>query len=368
MKITVLSHNLSSNAVLRAHRLALAARQFADVTLIGPVEPSGSWPALPSEPWIRSVPEKRFPSFHRSFLELVEYCDGDALIAVKPHLASFGVALVAAEIKNTPVILDHDDLDIAFTPRELWSEKPSMADLRRPASAVYLSLLTKASSAARAVTVASTALQQKFGGTLLPHGCVTELFDPAKVNREAARRRFGFDAPTVLFAGTPRWHKGLKPLAKAVSRIPGAKLAVFCRDEDLAEMDWKKYPVQRLPLISYTRMPEAIAAADVLAIPQLDTDAARFQMPMKVYDCMAMGKPIVASAVSDLPRVLDGCGRIVPPDNADALSGAIADLLSDKILAEELGDRARERCLRDYSMKRVAEILRGVVEPLLISR
>jgi glycosyltransferase involved in cell wall biosynthesis len=344
------------------------ARQFADVTLIGPVEPAGPWPALPDEPWIRSVPEKRFPAFHRSFLDLVELCDGDVLIAVKPHLASFGTALVAAEIRNTPVLLDHDDLDIAFTPRELWSEKPSMADLRRPASAVYLSLLTKASPAAQAITVASTALQKKFGGTLLPHGCVTELFDPAKVDREAARRTFGFDAPTVLFAGTPRWHKGLKPLAKAVSKIPGAKLAVFCRDEDLAEIDWKKYPVQRLPLIPYTKMPGAIAAADVLAIPQLDTDAARFQMPMKVYDCMAMGKPIVASAVSDLPRVLEGCGRIVAPGDADELSRVIAELLTNKAVAEQLGARARERCLRDYSMECVARILRGTVEPLLVSK
>ena len=206
MKVTVLSHNLSSNAVMRAHRLALAARQFADVVLLGPMEPSGPWPALPKEPWIHSVEEKRFPRFFLSFVELVDAAQGDVLIAVKPHMASFGAALVAAERRDLPVILDLDDFDAAFTPRALWAEKPAVADLRRPASAVYLSLLTKAAPAAAAITVASTALQQRFGGTLVPHGCPTELFDPAAKGRESARREFGFDGPTVLFAGTPREH------------------------------------------------------------------------------------------------------------------------------------------------------------------
>ncbi len=365
MKITILSHNLSSNAALRAHRVAQAAREFAEVKMIGPVESSGLWPALPPEPWIETVRERRFPEFYESFLDLVALCDGDVLIAVKPHFASFGAALVAGEARGVPVILDHDDYDMAFSPRDLWAEKPSMADLRRPASAVYLSLLTKAGGAAAAVTAASTALQKKFGGTLLPHGCVTELFDPAKVDREAARKEFGFTGPTVLFPGTPRQHKGIKTLAKAVRKIDGAQLAVFCRDEDLREEEWAQYPILRLPLIPYPRMAEALAAADVLAVPQTDSKPARHQMPMKVYDCMAMGKPIVATSVSDLPSVLEGCGRIVPPEDYHALREVIRELIANPGGAAEMGARARERCLRDYSMAAVGKILRGVVEGVL---
>jgi hypothetical protein len=41
MKITILSHNLTSNAAMRAHRLGLAARHFADVTVLGPVKHRG---------------------------------------------------------------------------------------------------------------------------------------------------------------------------------------------------------------------------------------------------------------------------------------------------------------------------------------
>jgi len=365
MKIAILSHNLSSNAAMRAHRLAVASRTFAEVKMIGPVERTGLWPALPSETWIKTVEEKRFPRFFLSLLQLVEEADGDVLIAVKPQLASFGTGLIAAEQRQIPLILDHDDLDVAFTPRAEWAERRSMADLRRPSSAIYVSLLTKASQGAAAITVASTALQKRFGGTLIPHGSITEIFTPDKINREKVRREFGFTGPTILFAGTPRWHKGLKPLAKAVSKVPGAQLAVLCRPEDLSEAQWKRYPLLRLPMISYREFPKLLAAADVVAIPQLDTETSRHQMPMKVYDCMAMAKPIVASAISDLPTTLEGCGRLVPPGDVSKLAEAISELLNNPAESRILGERARARCLTDYSIQSFGEKLREVVDRVI---
>jgi len=350
---------------MRAHRLALAASRFAEVKLIGPVEGKGLWPALPSDTSIQTVEEKRFPRFFLSLLQLVEAADGDVLMAVKPCLASFGAALIAAEQRQVPVLLDHDDLDVAFVPRNEWAEHPSMADLRRPSSAVYLSLLTKASRGASGITVASTALQKKFGGTLIPHGSATEQFNPSNVAREKVRHEFGFTGPTVLFAGTPRWHKGLKPLAKAVSKVAGARLAVLCRPEDLCEPQWQRYPLLRLPMISYLDFPKLLAAADLVAIPQLDTEISRHQMPMKVYDCMAMARPIVASAISDLPATLEGCGRLVPPGDVGRLAEAIADLLSHPEEAHALGERARARCLELYSMESVSDKLRSAVDRVL---
>lgn len=361
MKITILSHNLSSNAVMRAHRLAQAARTFADVNLIGPVERDGAWAALPHEPWIIATPKMRFPEFYPSFIDLVEAAAGDVLIAVKPHLASFGVALVAAERREVPVVLDLDDLDVALAPRPDWATNPSMSDLSRPGSAIYVSLLTKATGAAAAITVSSTALQRRFGGTLVPHGCDTELFDPARVSGERARRSFGFASPIVLFPGTPRSHKGLEPLARAVTQVPGARLAVTCRPKDLAAPKWERFPIERIPVVPYTSLPELLAAADIVAIPQLDSEPARYQMPMKVFEAMAMGKSIVASSVSDLPLVLEGCGRLVPPGDVDKLAVTISDLLGNPDEARVLGERARIRCLERYSLQRIGETLLEVV-------
>jgi glycosyltransferase involved in cell wall biosynthesis len=361
MRVTVLSHDLSTNAGRRTHRLAGAAGTFAEVKLIGPASRSHRWVDLPDEPGIFTVRKRRFPGFHASFVELVEAADGDVLIAVKPHLASFAVALAAAELRDVPVILDIDDLDVAFSPRSRWSSDPALTDLSRPKSPVFVSMLTKATGAADAITVCCRALRERFGGTVVPQPVDTGLFDPGQTDRERARRELGFDGPTVLFPGVPRAHKGLELLADAVARIPGARLAVTCRPEDLAGPRWARLPITRVGVVPYPSAPALYAAADVVAVPQLDDEAARHQMPLKAVEAMAMGRPIVASAVSDLPEVLDGCGRLVPAGDAEALAAAINELLDDGDQARELGDNARARCLERYSYERVGEQLAEIV-------
>jgi glycosyltransferase involved in cell wall biosynthesis len=362
MRITVLSHDLSTNAGRRTHRLAGALGTFANVKLIGPASRSHRWLELPNEPWIHTVRKRRWPDFHASFEELVEAADGDVLVAVKPYVASFAVALVASELRGVPVILDIDDLDVALSPRSRWSADPAMTDLSRPKSPVYVSLLTRATSAADAITVCCSALRERFGGTVIPQPVDTSLFDPDATDRERARHELGLDGPTVLFAGIPRPHKGLDVLADAVDRVPGARLVAACRPEDLAGPRWAS--VRRVDLVPYQSAPALYAAADVVAIPQLDTEAARHQMPLKAVDAMAMGRPVVASAVSDLPELLDGCGRLVPPGDAGALAAALADLLRDGAQARELGERGRERCLECCSFERAGARLAAVVEGL----
>ncbi len=362
MKITILSHNLTSNAVMRAHRLGLAARHFADVTLLGLVKHRGLWGALPPEPWIHPVESKNLPKFYKTALDLIQASQADVLIAVKPYLASYGVALLAGECRHLPVILDLDDLDTQLVPKTSMSLEETLDSLRDPASTMYLRILSRATAAAAAITVASTRLQARFGGTLVPHGCPVETMDPDAVSRDEARRHFGFSGPVVLFPGTRRTHKGLKPLAKAVALVSGARLAVLCRPDDFTQPEWQAFPLIRLPVMSYASLPALLAAADVVAIPQLDSEAASHQMPMKVYDAMAMGKPIVASAVSDLPETLEGCARLVPPGDVPSLAQAIRDLLENPTQAARLGERARARCLERYTMRHVADALLTAVQ------
>ena len=364
MKIAILSHNLTSNAAMRAHRLALAAQHFAEVTVIGPVKHRGTWGALPPESWIKPLETKNLPKFYEVALEMILASDADLIIAVKPYLASFGVGLLAGECRRIPVLLDIDDLDTELPPKRELGLEQAVRDLRDPASTLYLRILTRSVSAAAGITVASTRLQSRFGGTLVPHGCPVELMAPDKVDREQARKKFGFSGPVVLFPGTRRTHKGLKPLAKAVARLNGVSLAVLSRPEDYVEEEWKPYPLIRIPVIPYSELPALLAAADVVAIPQLETEAASHQMPMKVYDAMAMAKPIVATTVSDLPIVLEGCAQLVPPKDVSQLAKAIAALLEHPDEAQQMGQKARARCLEKYTMRHVAEALQTAIAKL----
>src|SRR5262249_26076649 len=153
--------------------------------------------------------------------------------------------------RKVPLILDLDDLDVALAQETERTFQQNLEDLRDPASTIYLRILSKATAAASAITVASTRLQARFGGTLVPHGCPVEQFNPASVDREKARKRFDFSGPVVVFPGTRRTHKGLKPLAKAVATIPGARLAVLSRPEDFSQPEWQEFPLIRIPVIPY---------------------------------------------------------------------------------------------------------------------
>jgi len=88
-------------------------------------------------------------------------------------------------------------------------------------------------------------------------------------------------------------------------------------------------------------MPELLALSDMVVLPQRRTPIASAQVPAKVFEAMAMAKPIVATRMSDLPEILDNCGLLVEPGDIAQLAAAIERLLHDEPLGAELGRRAR---------------------------
>jgi glycosyltransferase involved in cell wall biosynthesis len=62
-----------------------------------------------------------------------------------------------------------------------------------------------------------------------------------------------------------------------------------------------------------------------------------------------MAKPIIATNVSDIPEISDGCGWIVEPENSRQLAKRIQYVFDYPVEAKEKGKRAREKCKREYS-------------------
>jgi glycosyltransferase involved in cell wall biosynthesis len=79
-------------------------------------------------------------------------------------------------------------------------------------------------------------------------------------------------------------------------------------------------------------------------------------LPLVVPEAMAVGLPIVTTAVGGLPSVIDEgkTGLLVPVDEL-ALSGALAKLAAHRELARTMGQAAREAALDRYSADRMVD-------------
>ncbi len=91
-----------------------------------------------------------------------------------------------------------------------------------------------------------------------------------------------------------------------------------------------------------------VARLDLLVHPAL-----RDPFPLALLEGMALGRPIVASAVGGIPEMLeDGVsGCLVPPGDAPALAAAIAALLRDPARRTRVGAGARERLVTRFSLE-----------------
>ena len=80
---------------------------------------------------------------------------------------------------------------------------------------------------------------------------------------------------------------------------------------------------------------------------------------------MAMGKPIVATRISDIPEVLGGCGYLVDPNEPSQLADAIQYILDHPDEARAKGHAARERSKQKYDIHNLELGLRELVEQVI---
>jgi glycosyltransferase involved in cell wall biosynthesis len=288
---------------------------------------------------------------------------GDVIYAVKPHLSSLGLAMVARRVANRPLIADVDDWELGFSS---FSRDMLLAPwaLLSAAAPLHTRLASTRVKTADAVTVSSSFLHAKYGGTWIPHAR-----DPRKFAHESGRPPSG--PPTVLFAGTPRKHKGVHDLLQAFEHVTSpARLRVIggALDPDLSKYA-ASHTDSRIsiePPVSMEALGHILADAAIVVIPQRDTPASRGQLPAKLLDAMAAGKAIISTDVGDIPRWLaDGAGIVVPPGDARALATAIDMLIQDPERRLRMGQQAQVRFLGlgaiDVVRPRLLQLVRDVI-------
>jgi glycosyltransferase involved in cell wall biosynthesis len=307
---------------------------------------------------------------------LAHAASGDIIYAFKPVIPTLAPALYAARIVETrPLLLDVEDEEV-YGDRN-WGLQDTWRKLfrgwRLGTSWKYTRLLQLFRGSVDAVTVVSTKLQRRYGGTLLRHGPdETEFFPDRDFEaRETVRERWGLpeDRKLAVFIGTPRSHKGFDTLAEALSQ-PECKewdfVLVGPRENEYAHSVKQRLP-DRTHLLGaqpYHLAPELLSVADAVPIPQKETSFAEAQVPAKLLDAMAMARPIVASRVGDLPDILGHGERgwLVKPGDSRSLARALSEIAERPEAARKRAQRARSWYEQNASTTAIVETLGGVLK------
>jgi glycosyltransferase involved in cell wall biosynthesis len=113
--------------------------------------------------------------------------------------------------------------------------------------------------------------------------------------------------------------------------------------------------------VKHALVPSYILAMDAAVMPHSN----QFGSPMKLFEYMAMGRPVVMPDVPPIAEVVaDGVnGMLFRAEDAAALNGALAKLIEDEAFRRRLGARARQDALERHTWRANAQrVLAAVAE------
>lgn len=160
---------------------------------------------------------------------------------------------------------------------------------------------------------------------------------------------------TVLFLGWVIPAKGIHELLYAWGKLDlqdwRLVIAGPCEPTFMEELALR-YPLNRVTFTGHLDHAAGMALmsqADIFVLPSYTEG-----FPNVVVEAMALGRPILATSVGAIPEMLDdGCGRIVPPRDAEALQTGLNDLIQDEGLRLMLGEAAKQRLQKHYTLEAV---------------
>lgn len=182
------------------------------------------------------------------------------------------------------------------------------------------------------------------------------------------------DAVVALYSGSFGGKHGLMMLPAAAERLKHLRNLYFVicgegvlrPDLEVACADMPN--VRLLPLQPKRRLNELLGMADIHLLPQ-SPGAEDLVMPSKLSGMMASGRPTIATSRpgTEIARVVEGRGLVVPPEDLDAFSTAIETLTANAAIRAEMGARARryaEQFLsRDAILQRLMVELKASTRP-----
>ncbi len=207
---------------------------------------------------------------------------------------------------------------------------------------------------------------------LAPDGVDLQRFEPV-VGRREARARLGLpeSVKIVCHSGHLYPGRGVEETLEALSLLPNVHLLLIGgTPEDINRIRALAAGRNLCDRVRFEgtvpngSVPLYLWAADALVMPYTTrTATVRAMSPLKMFEYMAAGRPIVATDFPSVREVLrnEENALLVPPDSAEEIARGLRRALEDPALAEALAGRARKD-VEAYTWERRAEHILEVLE------
>ena len=224
------------------------------------------------------------------------------------------------------------------------------------AEAVRTYLIARGVAAARVVTIRNGVNTTRFDGPL---------------DRAAVRQSLGVRPDEILAAVIARLEpqKGHATVIEAAARLRGQHPQLrflFVGGgsmQDLLPAMAERLGVRERVVFTGFRTDSAdlIRAADLSVLT-----STKEGLSNTLLESLAAGRPVIASAVGGNPEVVTpDVGILVPPRDPDALANALHRILSDRVAAERMGNRGRQRIRHEFSVARMVSETTALYDTLL---
>ncbi len=193
-------------------------------------------------------------------------------------------------------------------------------------------------------------------------GVDLEQFNISDTKEEARRKlRLPQDKNIIMYTGHLYDWKGAQVLAEAARFLSDKEIAVFIggTEKDIKNFREKNRNINNILVLGkkpYADIPLYLKAADILVLPNSGKNeiSAEYTSPMKLFEYMASGTPIVASDLPSVREILnEKTAFFAEPDNSKDLARVIVLATSDKT-ASDKAKMARET-VGSYTWKKRTE-------------